>query len=290
MLARPMARRLSPVLPVLSLGLMLAACPAPAPAPHTEHHAAAGPRLHLTAGEERTPGRLVLEIDTRIHPVGPATLHTFRFTIEEKTDPPTRSHARVHARLVEVEGASGQPKLSDRLALAMDDLKLSFTRNERGETYDLQIEDLRDPLNEPMVRAIAYTLFGVERGPRLPEQPRQAQDDYQVEQDIDILGVTVHQRHFFTFLGERGGEVSVREKGHAEGIATTSSGSRRKIDGDTFSKETFDLDRGTIVSGEYEWTVVVEDDPLQSRETPGVGKTHVRAERGRAVAPPAADE
>ena len=244
-----------------------------------------GPRLRLRAGSERSPAHLVLEMDSRVHPVGPSTLHTFRFTMEEKTDPPSHGRALVHARFIEVEGASGQPQLSDQLALAMDDLRLSFLLSERGEASELKIEGMRAPLDEPTVRAIAFTLFGVGRGPRLPERAREAQDDYQVETDIDILSVAVHQRHFFTFINKAGAAVTVREKGHAEGITTTPSGTRRKIDGDTFGEETFDVDRGAIVSGEYEWTVVIDDDPPAGRETPGVGRTHVRAERGLAVQP-----
>ena len=83
-----------------------------------------------------------------------------------------------------------------------------------------------------------------------------------------------------SLLEEKGRTLKVREKGHAEGISTLANGARRKIDGDTFSEELLDLEGGTIVSGEYEWTVAIVDEPPSGHEPDGVGRTRIRAERG----------
>jgi hypothetical protein len=241
-----------------------------------------GPRQRLIAHEDRTPARLVLEFDPRRKPVGPATLHTFTFTIEERVGTPEEGRAPVSVRFSEVVGASGEPQLSDRLALALDDLKLSFWRGLRGEASELKIAGLRAPLDEPTVRAIAFALFSMGHGPRLPDRSVGLLDDWTVEAETEIVGLTAHQRYFYTLVSENGPLLEIREKGHVEGVATI-SGARRKLDGDTFSKETLDLDRGVVVGGEYEWTSVVDEEPPAGKDVAGVGHLRIRAERGRVV-------
>ncbi len=268
------------------LAVLAAGCPAPST--RTGQNARTiprGPRMTLRAGDDRSTARLTLEVDPRDRPVGPPTLHAFTFTIEEHTDAPEGDHARVRVRFVEVVGKSGEPALSDRLALALDDLKITFVRTDRGAAGDLKIEGLREPLSEATARAIAYTLFGTGQGARLPDHDVDPQDDWSVTTDANLLGLTVHERHFHTLLAQRGAMIELREKGHVEGITTLPSGTRRKIDGDTFTEETLDLDRGVVQSGEYEWALAVQDDPIPPREVDGVGRTRVRAVRGLAAQP-----
>jgi hypothetical protein len=238
-----------------------------------------GPRMRFVDAEERAPARLVLEIDPRRRPVGPATLHTFTMSVEEKIRAEGDS-AHVEARLIEVVGASGEPQLSDQLALAMDELKISFRRNARGEVSDVKLEALRPPLDEPTAHAIISAVFYAHRGPRLPDKPVGLQDDWTVESDLEVVGLTAHQRHFYTLTGEGETTLDLREKGHVEGIATI-NGSRRKIVADTFSQETIDLHRGVVVSGEYEWTSQVDEEPPPAQDLPGIGRTKIRVERGR---------
>jgi hypothetical protein len=280
MLAR-LARLLGRPLALAATVAALPGCPGQA---RTSRSADAnkGPRIHLGAREERTPARLVLEIDPRRRPVGPATLHTFTFTIEEKVADSEGGRALVNVRFIEVVGASGEPQLSDQMALAMDDLKISFSRGPRADVQDLKIAGLHSPLDEPTVHAIVFTLFGAGRGPQLPERRVSVLDDWTIEADTEIVGLTAHQRYFYTLVAEQGRVVRIREKGHVEGIATI-NGSRRRIDGDTFSDESLDLERGVVVGGEYEWSAVVEEDPPAAQETPGVGRIRVRGERGRVV-------
>jgi hypothetical protein len=281
MLAARLARLVGGPLGLLAAVAVLGGCPG-----HTQTarpaNAPKGPRIRLGVREERSPARLVLEVDPRRKPVGPATLHTFSFSIEEKVSSPEGGRAQVAVRFIEVVGASGEPQLSDQMALAMDDLKISFSRGARDDVQDLKIDGLRAPLDEPTVHAIVFTLFGAGRGPQLPDRPVGALDDWTIEADTEIVGLTAHQRYFYTLVAEQGPVLQIREKGHVEGIATI-NGSRRKIDGDTFSDESLDLERGVVVGGEYEWTAAVEEEPPAAQETPGIGRIRVRAERGRIV-------
>ena len=237
-----------------------------------------GPRMRQHAGDERSPVRLVLEVDPRRQASSPATLHTFTLSVEERVTAPEDGVASVSARLVDVAGASGDPQLSDRLALALDDLKISFRRTDRGDIQALKVEGAHAPLDEGTARAVVMTLFGAGRGPHLPEKNVLAQDDWTIEADTEILGVVTHMRHFYTLVVSKPDELQLRTKGHMEGI-TSLGNVRRSVNGDTFAEETLDPSRGVIVSGEYEWTQQVDDDPAD-RDTPGVGKIHVRVERG----------
>ncbi len=266
---------------LLVSGLAVAACPGTTQT--RPERRIAGPRLVFHPGMERSPARLVLEVDPRKKPTGPATLHTFNLSIEEKVTSVDKGTALVTAHLVDVVGASGEPKLSDQLALALDDLKISFHRTDRGEVLDLKIEGVRAPLDEPMVRAIVITLFGAARGPSLPDRDVTVQDDWTVESDAEVVGVTTHQRHFYTLVAVEGSRYQLREKGHIEGSSSLGS-ARRKVRGETFAEETLDLQRGVLVSAEYEWTAKVDDESAES-EVPGVGRTRVRVERGTAAAP-----
>ncbi len=260
---------------------LCALCAAACPGMTQTNQKPAGPRLSHRVGMERSPARLVLEVDLRKKPVGPATLHTFNLSIEEKVNSIEQGSALVSARLVDVVGASGEPQLSDQLALALDDLKISFRRTDRGEILDLKIEGVRRPLDEPTVLAIVTTLFGAARGPCLPESEVALQDDWTVEADAEVVGVTTHQRHFYTLIGQQGSERQIREKGHIEGVGTNGR-VRRTVSGETFSNETVNLQKGLVLSAEYEWSAHVEDEPGDS-EKPGVGRTRVRVERGAAA-------
>ena len=275
------ARTIVRVLLAPVLGTALAGCPHAAQPAHPAN-APRGPRIRLAEREDRAPARLVVEVDPRRKPVGPATLHAFTFTIEEKVAPPEEGRALVNVRFIEVVGQSGEPQLSDQMALAMDDLKISFSRGARGDVRDLRIDGMRPPLDAPLVHAIVFTMFAAGRGPQLPDKPVGPLDDWTVEADTEIVGLTAHQRYFYTLVAEQGAVLEIREKGHVEGIATI-NGARRKLDGDTFSDESIDIERGSVASGEYEWTAFIDDESPSAQETPGTGHVRVRAERGRAV-------
>jgi hypothetical protein len=281
-LARLLGGSRGRVVVVVAAVVGVAGCPGKSQSGHAAN-APRGPRIRLGVREERSPARLVLEVDPRRKPVGPATLHTFHFTIEERVSAPEGGRAQVSVRFIEVVGTSGEPQLSDQMALAMDDLKISFSRGPRDDVQNLRIDGLRAPLDEPTVHAIVFTLFGAGRGPQLPDRPIGALDDWTIEADTEIVGLTAHQRYFYTLVAEQGPVLQIREKGHVEGIATI-NGARRKIDGDTFSDESLDLERGLVVGGEYEWNAAIDEEPAPAQETPGVGHIRVRVERGRLVA------
>jgi hypothetical protein len=276
-----MVARFLPRITVASAVLCLAACPGTNKGP--ARPTVSGPHLMFHAGLERSPARLVLEIDPRKKPTGPATLHTFNLSLEETTSAVGPDAATISARLVDVVGASGEPQLSDQLALALDDLKITFRRTARAEVLDLKIEGVRKPLDEPTVRAIVTTLFGAARGPSLPDHEVALQDEWTVEATTDVVGVPTHQTHDYRLVASEGSRWQLREKGRIDGASALGS-QRRRVTGDTFADETLDLQRGVVVSAEYEWNVRVDDESGES-ETPGVGRTRVRAERGTAAAP-----
>jgi hypothetical protein len=276
---RELARRA--VLAVgIGIGIGLAVCGCANRTGGSGETGTVGPRLRHAVGETRTPARLVVEVDNRRKPVGPATLHTFNLVLEERIDSVDGGEASVQARMLEAVGASGEPQLSDKLALALDELKVSFRRTTRGEVRDLKIDGLRAPLDENTARAIVSTLFGAGRGPCLPDRNAALQDDWTVETDDDVVGLTAHLRHFYTLLEKRTDAVRVRAKGRVEAIGSLGS-TRRHLEGETFSDEILDLRRGIVLSGEYEWSVTVDDDP--PGDLPGAGRTKIRAERGLAA-------
>ena len=237
-------------------------------------------RMQQAVGNARGPARLLIEFDPRRRPVGPATLHTFTLQLEEKITAVDRQGAQVTARLIDVVGVSGEPALTDQLALALDDLKISFRRNDRGAIRDLKIDGLRPPLEAHLARAIVVTLFGANRGPSLPEKAIGLQDDWTTDTDSELAGLTAHLHSFYTLLEKRDDELHFRAKGKLEAIGSVGT-TRRKIEGETFSDETVDLQHGSVLRAEYEWSYAVEDDP--PADGAGVGRTRIRAERGLAV-------
>ena len=239
-----------------------------------------GYRYKQPVGTTRTPARLVLEVDPRRKPVGPATLHTFTLQLEETVTAQDTHSVSVAARLVDVVGASGEPALSDQLALALDDLRVTFRRTDRGAIEELRVESIHAPLEAYTARTILFTLLGGARGPVLPQKSIGVQDDWTGQTDAELVGLTAHLRWFYTMLEKRGDVLRFRQKGRIEAIGSISD-TRRQLTGDTFSDETVDLAKGAIVSGEYEWSYTVEDDP--AGDIAGTGKTRVRAERGAAV-------
>jgi hypothetical protein len=225
---------------------------------------------------------MLMEIDPRRHPEGPATLHTFTFTLEEKVGAPVDGRVPVFVRFNEVVGTSGEPDLSNLYALALDELKLSFWRDTRGAASELKLEGLRAPLDSTTAKAIAFTLVGIGHGPRMPEHAVSLLDDWTIEAATELVGLTTHGRYFYTLTAENGPVLEIREKGHVEGIATVGS-ARRKLDGDTFSLESIDIDRGLVAGGEYEWTSVVQEEPAGMNDPEGLGRMRLRFERGTAV-------
>lgn len=271
------------VLGALALAVSLTACASNRGGGATNPNAGNdGPQLRLAVGEVRSQARLVLEVDPRQKPVGPATLHTFNLNLEERTVSVDDSGAKIEARLVEAVGASGEPKLSDQLALALDDLKISFRRTRWGAVQGLRIEGVHPPLDPPTARAVVFTLFGAGRGATLPLKSVGVQDDWTLEATDEIVGLTAHVRMFYTLLDKRSDVLRIRGKGKIEAIGSVGA-TRRRVNGESYSDEIFDLQKGTITSGEYEWNIGVDDDPFG--ELPGVGRTRVRAERGLAAQP-----
>jgi hypothetical protein len=265
---------------VAGAALLMGGCPG-----ETQVHRARaprGPRLRLVETVERTPAKMLMEIDPRRHPEGPATLHTFTFTLEEKVGAPVDGRAPVLVRFHEVVGSSGEPDLSNQYALALDELKLNFWRDTRGAASELKIEGLRAPLDTTTAKAIAFTLLGIGHGARMPERAVSPLDDWTIEADTELVGLTAHERYFYTLVAENGPVLQIREKGHVEGIATL-AGARRKLDGDTFSLESIDIDRGVVAGGEYEWTSMVQEEPAGMNEPEGLGRLRLRFERGTAV-------
>jgi hypothetical protein len=239
-------------------------------------------RMNMVVGTTRTPAKLVVEVDARRKAVGPATLHTFSLQLEETVKSIDRDSVTVAASLVDVVGESGDPQLSDKLALALDDLRVTFRRSDRANVTDVRIDGVHAPLDPHVARAIVLVLIGGLRGPALPLKSIGVQDDYQAETSFDLVGVTAHLRNFYTLLAKNGDTMRIRDKGKLEAIGSIGD-TRRQLAGDTFSEETFDLGKGVLVSGEYEWTYTVDDDP--AGDVPGGGKLHVRAERGTAAKP-----
>jgi hypothetical protein len=146
----------------------------------------------------------------------------------------------------------------------------------------LRIEGVRPPLDAPTARAVVFTLFGAGRGNCLPEKSVGLQDDWTVEADEELVGLSAHLRQFYTLLEKRAEVLRIRAKGKIEAIGSISA-TRRRVEGESFSDETIDLQHGVVVSGEYEWSITVDDEP--AGDLPGVGRTRVRAERGLAAHP-----
>ena len=265
------------LLPGLLPSLLLVGCVTPTRVGSGD---SSGYLYKLSVGTTRTPARVVLEVDPRRKPVGPGTLHTFQLQLEETVTAQDMHSVSVAARLVDVVGASGEPSVSDQLALALDDLRITFRRTDRGAIEELRVESIHAPLEAYTARTVVFTLLGGARGAVLPKKSIGVQDDWTAQTDAELVGLTAHLRWFYTLLDKRDDVLRFRQKGRIEAIGSISD-TRRLLTGDTFSDETVDLSKGTILSGEYEWSYTVEDDPFG--EIAGVGKTRVRAERGAAV-------
>ena len=86
----------------------------------------------------------------------PVTL-TFSFGEEEKVDSVAPDHSMIiSARLVDAVGqgsAGTSQQMVDDMALAFDELKIQFKRQERGEIVAIAISGLRKPLDESIARA-----------------------------------------------------------------------------------------------------------------------------------------
>src|SRR3954451_5082761 len=102
----------------------------------------------------------------------PVTL-TFSFGEEEKVDSIAPDGSMIiSSRLVDAvgQGSAGTSQQTvDDMALAFDELKIQFKRQDRGEIVAVAMSGLRRPLDESTARGVLNALYGAQRGPMLPE-------------------------------------------------------------------------------------------------------------------------
>ncbi len=132
-------------------------------------------RIHDTANAStRSKVNLVIDQSSTGKQARKVSLN-FNFAAEEKTESVSGDGlAQISARMVDVVGSSAvgaNQDAVDQWALALDELKVGYRRNPRGEVDAMTLSGVKPPLDEKTARMITNAVFGGQRGALLPAEP-----------------------------------------------------------------------------------------------------------------------
>jgi hypothetical protein len=211
----------------------------------------------------------------------PVTL-TFSFGEEEKIDSVAPDGSMIiSSRLVDAVG-QGSPGTSqqtvDDMALAFDELKIQFKRQERGEIIAISMSGLRKPLDESIARAVLNAIYGAQRGPMFPEGHVDVGGTWKTTMPIpSTAGFEGEVRYDYTYARKAGGVSVIGCEGRFEGKRPQGA-AMQKVSGTSSSEYRFDLAAGHLVGSNVDLMTQVEG-AIAGQQTLQLGvRQHIRVE------------
>ena len=211
----------------------------------------------------------------------PVTL-TFSFGEEETVDSvaPDRSMI-ISARLVDAvgQGSGGtNQQVVDDMALALDELKIQFKRQERGDVVAIALSGLRKPLDESLARAVLNAIYGAQRGPILPEGPVDVGASWKTTMPIPSTAGFEGDVHYdYTFARKDGGAAVIGCEGRFEGKRPQGT-AMQKLSGKSSAEYRFDIAAGRMLGSNVDQMTQVEG-AIAGQQTLQLGvRQHIRVE------------
>src|SRR6202012_4655198 len=141
------------------------------------------------------------------------------------------------------------------MALAFDELKVSFKRQSRGEGVSIGISGLRKPLDEKTARQVLNALYGAQRGPLLPEGRVEVGGTWKVMMPMsNLTGYDGDVRYDYTWARNDGAVAVIGGEGRAEGKKGTS-----KLSAKSSGEYRLDVAAGKLVSSMVDQLTQVDD-------------------------------
>jgi hypothetical protein len=182
----------------------------------------------------------------------PVTL-TFSFGEEEKVDSVAPDHSMIiSARIVDAvgEGSAGtSQQMVDDMALAFDELKIQFKRQERGDVVAVAMSGLRKPLDESTARAVLNAIYGAQRGPLFPEEHVDVGGTWKTTMPIPSTAAGFEgQVHYdYTYARRDGGVAVIGCEGRFEGKRPQGT-AMQKLSGKSSAEYRFDVGAGRMMA------------------------------------------
>ena len=211
----------------------------------------------------------------------PVTL-TFSFGEEEKVDSVAPDHSMIiSARIVDAvgEGSAGtSQQMVDDMALAFDELKIQFKRQERGDVVAVAMSGLRKPLDESTARAVLNAIYGAQRGPILPEGPVDVGAAWKTTMPIpSTAGFDGQVRYDYTYARKDGGAAVIGCEGRFDGKRPQGT-AMQKISGTSSAEYRFDIAAGRMLGSNVDQMTQVEG-AIAGQQTLQLGvRQHIRVE------------
>lgn len=211
----------------------------------------------------------------------PVTL-TFSFGEEETVDSVAPDHSMIiSARLVDAvgQGSGGtNQQVVDDMALALDELKIQFKRQERGDVVAIALSGLRKPLDESLARAVLNAIYGAQRGPILPEGPVDVGATWKTTMPIPSTAGFEGDVHYdYTFARKDGGAAVIGCEGRFEGKRPQGT-AMQKLSGKSSAEYRFDVAAGRMLGSNVDQMTQVEG-AIAGQQTLQLGvRQHIRVE------------
>jgi hypothetical protein len=279
---------------VVAAALFLVACahkpPPPPPAPPPPPPPPKGDvlRFKASAGEgSRSKVKLTIEQEQaaaqgdKRGASKPVTL-SFSFGEEETIDSvaPDKSMI-ISARLVDAVGqgsAGTRQEMVDDMALAFDELKIQFKRQERGEVVAIAMSGLRKPLDESTARAVLNALYGAQRGPLFPDGHIDVGGSWKTTMPIPSTAGFEGEVHYdYTYARKGGGVAVIGCEGRYEGKRPQGT-AMQKLSGKSSAEYRFDVAAGKLIGSTVDQMTQVEG-AIAGQQTLQLGvRQHIRIE------------
>ncbi len=211
----------------------------------------------------------------------PVTL-TFTFGEEEKVDSvATDGSMIVSSRLVDAVGqgsAGTNQQMVDDMALAFDELKIQFKRQDRGEVVAIALSGLRKPLDESLARAVLNAIYGAQRGPILPEGHVDVGATWKTTMPIPSTAGFDGEVHYdYTYARKDGAAAVIGCVGSFEGKRPQGT-AMQKISGTSSAEYRFDIAAGRMLGSSVDQMTQVEG-AIAGQQTLQLGvRQHIRVE------------
>jgi len=211
----------------------------------------------------------------------PVTL-TFSFGEEEKVDSVAPDGSMIiSSRLVDAvgQGSAGTSQQTvDDMALAFDELKIQFKRQDRGEIVAISMSGLRKPLDESIARAVLNAIYGAQRGPLFPEAHVDVGGTWKTTLPIpSTAGFDGDVHYDYTYARKAGGVAVIGCEGRFEGKRPQGA-AMQKISGTSSAEYRFELAAGRMVGSNVDQMTQVEG-AIAGQQALQLGvRQHIRVE------------
>jgi hypothetical protein len=279
---------------VVAAALLMVACahkpPPPPPAPPPAPPPPKGDVLRFRAGAgegARSKVKLTIELEQAAAQgdkrgvTKPVTL-TFNFGEEETVDSVAPDHSMIlSARIVDAVGqgsAGTSQQMVDDMALAFDELKIQFKRQERGEVVAIAMAGLRKPLDESIARAVLNAIYGAQRGALFPDGPIDVGGTWKTAMPIpSTAGFEGEVRYDYTYARKGGGVAVIGCEGRFEGKRPQGT-AMQKLSGKSSAEYRFDVAAGKLIGSTVDQMTQVEG-AIAGQQTLQLGvRQHIRVE------------